>query len=52
MGFYYFDSPVLKQGGTYSVVAGIPKGYKASSPASQTFTWGGNALQLAMFTLN
>jgi hypothetical protein len=52
VGFYYLDTTALKVGAQYSVTATIPKGYKASSPASQTFTWTGKALQLATFTLN
>jgi len=52
VGFYYLDTTALKVGAQYSVTATIPKGYKASSPAVQTFTWTGKALQLATFTLN
>ena len=52
VGFYYLDTTALKVGAQYSVNATIPKGYKASSPASQTFTWTGKPLQLATFTLN
>ena len=52
VGFYYLDTTALKAGAQYSVSVTIPKGYKASSPASQTFTWTGKALQLATFTLN
>jgi len=49
---FYLDTTALKAGAQYSVSATIPKGFKASSPASQTFTWTGKALQLATFTLN
>jgi hypothetical protein len=52
VGFYYFDSAALQPGESYSVTATIPKGYKTSSPASQSFSWSGSALQLAPFTLN
>jgi hypothetical protein len=51
-GFYYFDTTALKVGAQYAATVTIPKGYKASSPASQTFTWTARALQLATFTLN
>jgi hypothetical protein len=52
IGFYYFDTTALKAGAQYSASVTIPKGYKASSPASQSFTWTGKPLQLATFTLN
>jgi hypothetical protein len=52
VGFYYLDTTALKVGAQYGVSVTIPKGYKASSPASQTFTWTGKPLQLATFTLN
>jgi len=52
VGFYYVDTTALKAGAQYSVSVTIPKGYKASSPASQAFTWNGKAVQLATFTLN
>ncbi|HEU5432500.1 MAG TPA: choice-of-anchor Q domain-containing protein, partial [Thermomicrobiales bacterium] len=52
VGFYYFDTTALKAGAQYSATATIPKGYKASSPASQTFTWSGAFVNLAAFILN
>jgi uncharacterized repeat protein (TIGR02543 family) len=52
VGFYYLDTTALQMGAQYGVSVTIPKGYKASSPAVQTFTWTGKALQLATFTLN
>jgi hypothetical protein len=52
VGFYYFDSANLTPGAQYSVTVTIPKGYKASLPASQTFTWTANPVQLAEFVLN
>jgi hypothetical protein len=51
-GFYYFDSGSLKPGAQYSVTVAIPKGYKTSSPASQTFTWSGAPVRLGDFVLN
>jgi hypothetical protein len=52
VGFYYLDTAALKVGAQYSVSVTIPKGYKASSPASQGFTWAGQPVQLKTFTLN
>ncbi len=53
-GFYYFATTgVLTQGNTYTVkVTGFPAGFTTSSPASQTFTWGGTALTLGNFVLS
>ena len=52
VGSYYFDTSLLKAGAQYMASVTIPKGFKASSPASQSFTWSAKALQLATFTLN
>lgn len=52
VGFYYLDTTALKVGGQYDVSVTIPKGYKASSPASQTFTWSGALVKLAGFVLD
>jgi hypothetical protein len=52
VGFYYLDTGTLRQGSQYAVTVTIPKGYKSSSPQSQTFTWMGNALRLVDFVLN
>lgn len=51
-GFYYFDSGSLKPGAQYGVTVTIPKGYKTSSPASQTFVWSNALVKLADFMLN
>lgn len=47
-GFYYLaDTSVLTVGSSYTArVAVFPKGYKTSTPASQTFKWGGTAITL------
>jgi hypothetical protein len=40
VGFYYFaDASGLTLGANYTVHVTLPKGYKTSTPASQTFTW-------------
>ncbi len=52
VGFYYLDTASLMPGARYSVNAVIPTGYKASSPASQTFVWSAAPVKLADFVLN
>jgi len=52
VGFYYFDPTGLTPGAQYTVKVTIPKGYKSTSPASQTFTWSANPVVLADFVLN
>jgi hypothetical protein len=52
VGFYYFDTAALAAGAQYSVNVTIPKGYKTSLPASQTFAWTANPVKLADFMLN
>jgi len=52
VGFYYFDPTGLTPGAQYTVKVTIPKGYKSTSPASQTFTWSANPVVLAQFMLN
>jgi hypothetical protein len=51
-GFYYFDSTNLTPGALYTVNVTIPKGFKSSLPASQTFTWSASGMKLADFVLN
>ena len=44
-GFYYFaDTSGLTQGANYTLKVTLPKGYKSSTPASQSFTWSANAV--------
>ena len=53
VGFYYFaDASGLMQGANYTVQVTLPKGYKASTPASQTFTWSASTVKLGNFALN
>jgi len=52
-GFYFF--PLTKGwtlGGSYTVRVTLPKGYKTSTPASQTFTWQAAQLILINSVLN
>jgi hypothetical protein len=53
-GFYFFaETRLLKARANYTVkVTALPKPYKKSTPASQTFTWGGTAITLPRFVLN
>jgi hypothetical protein len=49
-GFYYFtDVSGLTPGANYVI---LPKGYKSSTPASQSFTWQASMVALANFVLN
>ena len=44
-GFYYFaDVSSLSLGKSYTLMVTLPKGFKNSSPASQTFTWSGHTV--------
>jgi hypothetical protein len=53
MGFYYFgDLGSLAPGANYTVKVTPPKGYKSSTPASQTFTWSAAPMKLGDFLLN
>ena len=53
VGFCYFaDTSILTVGASYAVNASLPKGYKSSTPSSQTFTWKGNQVTLSNFVLN
>jgi uncharacterized repeat protein (TIGR01451 family) len=53
LGFYYFPvTSNLVSGGTYTVVPGIPSGYKNSAPLSRSLTWKGTKLALSNFVLN
>ena len=52
-GFYYFaDVSGLTVGTNYTINISVPKGYKTSTPASQTFTWKGTAITLSNFVVN
>jgi hypothetical protein len=52
MGFYYFaGTNGLISGVNYTVNVTLPKGYKSSMPASQTFTWRGKEFTLPNFVL-
>ncbi len=51
-GFYYFaDVSGLKSGSIYTLNVTLPKGYKSSTPASQSFTWKA-VVVLSNFVLN
>jgi hypothetical protein len=53
LGFYYFaDTTVLTRGANYTVSVTLPKGYKTSTPASQTLTWSAGPVGLRTFVLN
>ena len=53
VGFYYFTGTSgLTPGLTYVVNITLPKGYKSSKPASQTFTWSAGPVKLGNFVLN
>src|SRR3989454_799143 len=54
LGFYYFaEVSMLNTGTTYTVqVTGLPAGFTTSSPAFQTFTWGGTMVTLSNFVLS
>src|SRR3989454_557776 len=54
LGFYYFaEVSMLNTGTTYTVqVTGLPAGFATSSPAFQTFTWGGTMVTLSNFVLS
>jgi len=44
-GVYYLaDVSALTTGANYTLSVSLPKGYKSSTPASQTFTWSSNAV--------
>lgn len=52
-GFYYFaDVSGLAYGASYAVNVTVPKGFKSSSPATQSFTWSGSQVKLGNFILN
>jgi len=53
-GFYFFPKTRLLLGGAnYTVkVTGVPKPYRKSTPASQTFQWRGASITLEAFVLN
>ena len=52
VGFYYLDGGALTPTANYTVNLTLPKGYKASTPASQTFTWSASPVKLDNFVLN
>jgi hypothetical protein len=53
-GFYFFPTTgVLSPGSTYTVaVVALPAGFTTSTPAFQTFLWGGTAIMLSNFLLS
>jgi len=53
-GFYFFPTTgVLNPGSTYTVaVVAPPAGFATSTPAFQTFLWGGTAIMLSNFLLS
>jgi len=53
-GFYFFPTTgVLSPGSTYTVaVVALPAGFTTSTPAFQTFMWGGTAIMLSNFLLS
>jgi uncharacterized repeat protein (TIGR01451 family) len=52
-GFCYFPvTSGLTPGASYSVKVTVPKTYRSSSPASQSFTWKSAAVGLTNFVLN
>lgn len=52
-GFYFFPlTRAFSLGAGYSVNVVLPKGYKKSTPASQTFTWQGSEITFSNFVLN
>ena len=51
-GFFFFaKTGGLKIGSDYTVKVTLPKGYKTSMPASQTFRWGATTIKLANFVV-
>jgi hypothetical protein len=52
-GFYFFPKTRgLKLGLEYTVKVTLPKGYRISTPATQTFKWRGTEITLSNFVLN
>ena len=52
-GFYYFaDTTGLTPGASYTINVTIPRGYKASTPATQSFTSSATQVKLGNFILN
>ena len=52
-GFYYFPlTRLLTNSAQYSLLVSVPKGYKKSTPASQTLTWNGMVMTLYPFVLS
>ncbi|HTI39691.1 MAG TPA: choice-of-anchor Q domain-containing protein [Vicinamibacterales bacterium] len=52
VGFYYFADPSgLTAGTAYTVTVTLPKGYKSSSPGTQSFTWSNSPVLLPNFVL-
>jgi hypothetical protein len=53
-GFYFFaDTAVLKRNGSYVMKVGaVPKPYKKSTPATQSFKWTAGAIGFKTFVLN
>ena len=52
-GFYYFPATSnLTFGASYTLRVSVPKGYKNSTPSSQTFTWKNAGITLSNFVVN
>ena len=52
-GFYYFPATsTLVSGTNYSVKVSVPKGYRNSTPSSQSFTWRKASITLSNFVVN
>ena len=52
-GFYYFPATsTLVSGTNYSVKVSVPKGYRNSTPSSQSFTWKKASITLSNFVVN
>src|SRR5262249_37377709 len=52
-GLYFFPlTRVFSLGSGYSVNVVLPKGYKKSVPATESFTWQGSQINLSSFVLN
>jgi len=52
-GFYFFPlTRAFSLGSGYTVKVTLPKGYKKSMPASQTFSWQGSQITFSNFVVN
>ena len=53
VGFYYFAATnTLNLGAGYTIKVTLPKGYKSSTPSTQSLTWSATPLLLGNFVLN